>query len=161
MIGCKRSARFGFQGLEDSYAIYSGCLGNFPNSTGADYICNRGLEYDFVTFKERFVDVCGSIRRIAKILVEFLLHVPRRCRLNFFTHCSVPENLSVVLSHVLSFVSDRSYLIRRAKAQLLRLSLRNKLVARYGLRVAFHTSRLSAKYSHPGGHALRRHVIVF
>ena len=73
MIGCERCARFGFQGLEDSDAIYSGRLGDFPNSTGAYDVCNCSLEYDFVTVKKRFIDVCGSVGRIAKVLVELLL----------------------------------------------------------------------------------------
>lgn len=124
MIGRERSARFGLQGLEDSYSIDSGYLSNFPNSTGSDYICNGSLEYDFVTFEKRFIDVCGSVSRISKILVELLFHIPRRRRLSFLTHCSFLESLSVAPSPVLSSSSDHSYLSPRAKAQQLRPSSR-------------------------------------
>ena len=160
MVGCKRCACFWFQRLEHCYAINSSSLGDFPNSTGADYICDRGLEYNLIAFEKCFIDVRGSIRRIAKILVEFLFHVPRRRRFNFLTHCSVPENLSIFLVRVLSFVSGCFSLSLRAKAQLRRRYLRSRSSGRCGLPVAFRTSRLSVKNSLPGGHALRRHVIV-
>ena len=161
MIRRKGCACFGLQRLEHGHPVYSRKLGNLANSAGANNVRNRCLEHDLVALEKRFIDVCRSVRRIPKILVELLLHVPRRRRFNLSTHCFDPENVPAFPWLVEWLALDCLSPSHRAEARLLRRFLRNTLEVRYGLPAAFRTNRLSARNSLPCGRVLQPHVAVF
>ena len=102
---------------ENGYAIYSGGLGDLANPTGTNDICNRGLEYDFVTFQKRFIDVCGSIRCRFNLLTDaWRLPSNRLCEI-CVTECrTVAQSTAIATGALPVSISYFNYLRSKKRA---------------------------------------------